>query len=126
MAKEFPLIFDSKYEETLRLTMEDFGMEPVKDRVWAVGESKGDTRKNFIASKIGCGLALRGYEVVLVAADSEGWNMHAQFGIPAPEVLLEDYLSNRVLQLSDVLYPTSKNKLRLICAGSKSMIWQTP
>lgn len=93
-------------------------MEAVKDRVWAVGESKGDTRKNFIASKIGCGLALRGYEVVLVAADSEGGNMHAQFGIPAPEVSLEDYLSNRVLQLSDVLYPTSKNKLRLICAGS--------
>ncbi len=93
-------------------------MEPVKDRVWAVGEGKGRNRKNFIASKIGCGLALRGYEVVLVDADSEGGNMHTQFGIPAPEVSLEDFLSKRVLQLNDVLYPTSINKLRLICGGS--------
>jgi flagellar biosynthesis protein FlhG len=93
-------------------------MEPIKDRVWAVGEGKGGTRKNFIASKIGCGLALRGYEVVLVDADPEGENMHAQFGIPAPEVSLEDFLSKRVLKLSDVFYPTSINKLRLICGGS--------
>lgn len=82
--------------------------------IWSVGGGKGGVGKSIATANIGCGLALKGKEVVLVDADLGGANLHTYFGIKYPEKGLEDFLKGRAETLEEVMIPTGVKGVSLI------------
>ena len=93
-------------------------MALLKGRILSIGGGKGGVGKSFIASALSCGLALKGFKVVLVDGDLAGANIHTFFGIKYPSVSLRDYLKKRANKIEDVLIPTKVKNLQLICGAS--------
>ncbi|MBI5587951.1 MAG: P-loop NTPase [Deltaproteobacteria bacterium] len=87
--------------------------------IWSVGGGKGGVGKSIATANIGCGLARRGKEVVLVDADLGGANLHTYFGIKYPEKSLEDFLKGRAATLEEVMIPTGVEGMRLISGGGE-------
>lgn len=87
--------------------------------IWSVGGGKGGVGKSIATANIGCGLALRGKEVVIVDADLGGANLHTYFGIKYPEKGLEDFLKGRAATLEEVMIPTGVDGVRLISGGGE-------
>ncbi len=87
--------------------------------IWSIGGGKGGVGKSITAANLGCGLARRGFSVILVDADLGGANLHTYFGIKFPSKSLEDFIKGRVASLEDVALPTQQNGLRLISGGGE-------
>ncbi|MBI2412619.1 MAG: P-loop NTPase [Deltaproteobacteria bacterium] len=92
---------------------------PDKKTIWSVGGGKGGVGKSIATANIGCALAQRGKEVVLVDADLGGANLHTYFGIKHPEKGLDDFLKGRAESLEDTAVETDVKGLRLITGGGE-------
>jgi len=79
-----------------------------------LGGGKGGIGKSLVASNLGVLLSQMGRRVVLVDADLGGANLHTCLGIPPPQKTLSDFVSRKVSDLSDVVTPTSIERLGLI------------
>ncbi|MBI1912470.1 MAG: P-loop NTPase [Deltaproteobacteria bacterium] len=87
--------------------------------IWSVGGGKGGVGKSVATANIGCALAQRGKEVILVDADLGGANLHTYFGIKYPSKGLEDFLKGRVASLEDAAIETPVKTLRLISGAGE-------
>src|SRR3972149_1436206 len=87
--------------------------------IWSVGGGKGGIGKSIATANIGCALAGRGKEVLLVDADLGGANLHTYFGIKFPPMGLDDFLAGRAEGLAEVAIPTGVEGLRLISGGGE-------
>lgn len=87
--------------------------------IWSVGGGKGGVGKSITTANIGCALAMKGKEVVLVDADLGGANLHTYFGIKYPPKGLDDFLKGRSASLEDVAIETQVKGLRLISGAGE-------
>ncbi len=87
--------------------------------IWSIGGGKGGVGKSVTSANLGCGLAQRGFSVILVDADLGGANLHTYFGIKFPSKSLEDFIKGRADSLEDVALPTQQKGLRLISGGGE-------
>jgi flagellar biosynthesis protein FlhG len=87
--------------------------------IWSVGGGKGGIGKSIATANIGCALAKRGKEVLLVDADLGGANLHTYFGIRFPQRGLDDFLKGRARTLEEASIPTGVEGLRLISGGGE-------
>ncbi len=101
-------------------------MTLISSKLWAVGGGKGGVGKSFIASNLACGLAQKGYMVILVDADLAGANIHTLFGIRYPKYTLGDFLRKKVHNFTDILVPTPQANLHLICGASNLLELANP
>ncbi len=87
--------------------------------IWSVGGGKGGVGKSVATANIGCALAMRGAEVVVVDADLGGANLHTYFGIKSPATGLDDFLKGRASRLEEVMIPTGVKGLSLISGAGE-------
>lgn len=87
--------------------------------IWSVGGGKGGIGKSVTTANIGCALAMRGAEVVVVDADLGGANLHNYFGIKSPAAGLDDFLKGRASRLEEVMIPTGVKGLSLISGAGE-------
>ncbi len=92
--------------------------EQLQKTIWSVAGGKGGTGKTVLTANLGIGLAVLGYEVVLIDADSGVSNLHNYLRIKRPQVTLDDFLTKRVDRLSDVFIDTPIKNLRFIGGGT--------
>ncbi len=100
-------------------------MDPVQQgsgkTVWAIGGGKGGSGKSFVAANVGVCLSQMGLRVILIDADLGGANLHTILGVPAPALSISDFLKKRVMQLQEVLLPTSIPNLQLL-TGAQDLL----
>jgi flagellar biosynthesis protein FlhG len=94
---------------------------PATPRVWAVGGGKGGVGKSVVTSSLAAALAVLGPRCALIDADLGGANLHTLLGAPRPEYTLNDFLTGRVKQLSDVLSRTAIPGLTL-ASGARAVL----
>ncbi|MBI5810545.1 MAG: P-loop NTPase [Deltaproteobacteria bacterium] len=87
--------------------------------IWSVGGGKGGVGKSIATANIGCALALKGKDVILVDADLGGANLHTYFGIKYPPNGLEDFIKGRSSSLEDAAIETPQKGLLLISGGGE-------
>ncbi|MBI5344854.1 MAG: P-loop NTPase [Deltaproteobacteria bacterium] len=87
--------------------------------IWSVGGGKGGVGKSIATANIGCALALKGKDVILVDADLGGANLHTYFGIKYPPKGLEDFIKGRSSSLEDAAIETPQKGLLLISGGNE-------
>lgn len=87
--------------------------------IWSVGGGKGGIGKSVTTANIGCALASRGKEVILVDADLGGANLHTYFGIKHPKKGLDDFLKGRASTLEETAIETPVKRLRLISGAGE-------
>jgi len=95
--------------------------ENLKKTIWSVAGGKGGTGKSVIAANLGIGMALIGYDVILIDGDLGVPNLHNYLRIKRPEHTLDDFLSKKVKVLSDVIIDTPLENLRFI-SGAANLV----
>jgi len=89
--------------------------------IWTIGGGKGGSGKSFITANIGICLSKLGVRVILIDADLGGANLHTFLGISPPALSLSDFMKRRVLNLCDILIPTSIPNLQLL-SGAQDLL----
>ena len=82
------------------------------------GGGKGGVGKSTMASNIGALLAQKNSSIGFIDADLGGANLHLCLGVKRPKYNLQDYLSGRVKNLSDITEKTSVKNSWLISGAS--------
>lgn len=86
--------------------------------VWSIAGGKGGTGKSVIATNLALGLAMIGYEVILIDGDLGGPNLHNYLNIRRPQHTLNDFVSGKVKNLRGVIIDTPLNNLKFISGGT--------
>lgn len=94
--------------------------------VIAVAGGKGGVGKSCFVANFGTALAMFGRQVVLVDADIGAANLHTIIGVPYPAKTLEDFLQDRVPDLSGALVATPTPNLRLLSSASDFLAIASP
>lgn len=87
--------------------------------IWSVGGGKGGIGKSITTANLGCAIARKGREVILIDADLGGANLHTYFGIKFPPRGLDDFLKGRVKSLGEAAVETTLPNLRVICGAGE-------
>jgi len=91
-------------------------------KIWPIGSGKGGVGKSFITANLGLALAeilSKGEErVVLFDADLGGGNLHTCFGMKNPPFTVQDFISKRKENLSQIMLETPLPNLKLISGTS--------
>jgi flagellar biosynthesis protein FlhG len=74
--------------------------------IMSIGGGKGGVGKSTITANIGTTLTQKGFSVAFVDADLGGANLHLCLGVKRPKAGLQDFMSGKYKQLSDILIPT--------------------
>ena len=82
------------------------------------GGGKGGVGKSVMASNIGALLAQKNNSIGFIDADLGGANLHLCLGLKRPKYTLQDYLSGRVENLSDIAEKTLVKNSWLISGAS--------
>ena len=82
---------------------------------------KDGVGKSIVSANIAISLAQKNSTVVIVDADLGAANMHTCLGMETPVRSLIDYLSEKVLSLSDCITPTPYSNLYLISGAQDSL-----
>lgn len=82
------------------------------------GGGKGGVGKSTMTSNIGALLSQKDSSVVFIDADLGGANLHLCLGVKRPKYTLQDYLSGRVKNLSDITEKTAVKNSWLISGAS--------
>jgi len=94
--------------------------------VIAVGGGKGGIGKSTFSANLGVSMAARGKRVVVIDADLGAANLHTILGVRYPEKTLDDFLSNRNVDLESTLVNTSYANLRLLSSASDVLSLASP
>lgn len=90
----------------------------------AVGGGKGGVGKSLISANLGTKLAEHGARVLLADLDLGCANLHTNFGIPAPERSLADFVVRGARTFNELPMQTGIPGLQLI-AGGREDDWNT-
>ncbi|NVL90180.1 MAG: AAA family ATPase [Desulfobacterales bacterium] len=91
-------------------------MEKPKN-IFAIVGPKGGVGKSTISANLAIALSELGKKVIAVDLDLGTSNLHAIFGIREYKYTLDDFVFNRVRNLSDIVLDTEINNLGIICGG---------
>jgi len=101
---------------------EKWGVWGYNRKVWPIGSGKGGVGKSFITANLGLALAESVSDgekrVVLFDADLGGGNLHTFFGMKNPPFTLQDFISKRKENLSQIMLETPLPNLKLISGTS--------
>lgn len=100
-------------------------MEKPKNILAIVGP-KGGVGKSTISANLAIALSKLGKKVVAVDLDLGGSNLHAIFGIRESKHTLNDFVLNRVKNLTSIVLDTEINNLGIICGGDVPGIANMP
>ena len=84
--------------------------------VWAIAGGKGGVGKSVVSANLAVAVARRGLTCLLIDADLGGGNQHTLFGVEAPRVTLDAFLSGDERELTSVAARTRYQGLSLIFA----------
>jgi MinD-like ATPase involved in chromosome partitioning or flagellar assembly len=84
--------------------------------VWAIAGGKGGVGKSVVAANLAVSVVRRGLTCLLIDADLGGGNQHTLFGVEAPRVTLDAFLSGDERELTAVAARTRYPGLSLIFA----------
>ena len=108
-------IISKKKAETVENVSENVGFS---SSVWSIAGGKGGTGKSVIATNLALGLAMIGYEVILIDGDLGGPNLHNYLNIRRPRYTLNDFVMGQVKKLRGVIIETPLNNLKFISGGT--------
>ncbi|HIJ58042.1 MAG TPA: AAA family ATPase [Deltaproteobacteria bacterium] len=91
-------------------------MEKPKN-ILAIAGPKGGVGKSTISANLAIALSKLGKKVTAVDLDLGTSNLHAIFGLREFKYTLDDFVLNRVRNLSDIVLDTEINNLSIICGG---------
>ena len=91
-------------------------MDKQKQNVAIVGP-KGGVGKTIISANLAIALSKLGKKVIVVDLDLGASNLHTTFGLTASKYTLDDYIFNKVKNLTDIIQDTDVSNLRIICGG---------
>jgi flagellar biosynthesis protein FlhG len=74
--------------------------------IMSIGGGKGGVGKSTVTANIGTALTQKGFSVAFVDADLGGANLHLCLGVKRPKAGLQDFISGKYKQLSDIIVPT--------------------
>lgn len=86
--------------------------------IMSIGGGKGGVGKSTLTANIGTALTLKGYSVAFVDADLGGANLHLCLGVKRPKAGLQDFISGKYKQLSEILIPTCVPNSVLVSGAS--------
>jgi len=87
--------------------------------IWSVAGGKGGTGKSIITANLGIGLSVLGFRVILIDGDLGGPNLHNYLNIKKPKYTLNDFISNKVSDLTDIILDTPLEPLKVISGGTE-------
>ena len=90
-----------------------------KKTIWSVAGGKGGTGKSIITANLGIGLAILGFRVILVDGDLGGPNLYNYLNLKKPKYTLNDFISNKLSNLDDILLDTPLELLKIISGGTQ-------
>ena len=96
--------------------MEDISFEKV---IWSVAGGKGGTGKSVIIAHLGIGLSIIGFRVILIDGDLGGPNLHNYLNIKKPKHTLNDFISNKISSLNEIILDTPLENLKIISGGTE-------
>ena len=96
--------------------MEDISLEKI---IWSVAGGKGGTGKSIITANLGIGLSIIGFKIILVDGDLGGPNLHNYLSIKKPQYTLNDFISNKISNLNEILIDTPLENLKIISGGTE-------
>jgi flagellar biosynthesis protein FlhG len=74
--------------------------------IMSIGGGKGGVGKSTVTANIGTALTQKGFSVAFVDADLGGANLHLCLGVKRPKAGLQDFITGKYKQLSDIIIPT--------------------
>lgn len=86
--------------------------------IWSVAGGKGGTGKTILTANLGIGMAILGYNVILIDADLGIPNLHNYLRMNRPVTTLDDFISNKTKRLTDVIIDTPLKNLKFISGGT--------
>ena len=85
--------------------------------ILAIVGPKGGVGKSTISANLAIALSKLGKKVIVADLDLGGSNLHAVFGIRECIFSLNDFVLNKIKNLSSIVIETGINNLGLICGG---------
>lgn len=98
----------------------------IPGNVLAIVGPKGGVGKTTISANLAIALSVLGKKVAAVDLDLGASNLHAFFGIRDAKYSLDDFVHNRVNNLTEILMDTDTDNLKLICGGDAPGITNMP
>ena len=96
------------------------------NNIIAVIGPKGGVGKTTISANLAIALSRLGKKVVAVDLDLGASNLHAIFGVKQLENSLDDFVQNKVANLSDTVLDTEIENVSMICGGDVPGITNMP
>ena len=96
------------------------------NRIIAVIGPKGGVGKTTISANLAIALSRLGKKVVAVDLDLGASNLHSIFGIRQTKNSLDDFVQNRVANLSDIVLDTEIKNVGMVCGGDVPGIANMP
>lgn len=96
------------------------------ENIFAIVGPKGGVGKSTISANLAIALSELGKRVIAVDLDLGASNLHAIFGIRESKYTLNDFVLNRVKNLSDIVLDTEIRNLGIICGGDVPGITNMP
>jgi len=100
-------------------------MENANNIIAVIGP-KGGVGKTTISANLAIALSRLGKKVVAVDLDLGASNLHAIFGIKQSENSLDDFVQNRISNLSDIVMDTEIKNVGMVCGGDAPGIANMP
>lgn len=86
--------------------------------IWSVAGGKGGTGKSVITANLSLGMAIMGYEVVVIDGDLGAPNLHNCLNKKRPRYTLNDFIMGKVKNLQDIVLETPLKNLKFISGGT--------
>ncbi len=96
------------------------------NKIVAIIGPKGGVGKTTISANLAIALSRLGKKVVAVDLDLGASNLHAIFGIRQSKSSLDDFVRNRVGNLSDIVLDTDIENVGMVCGGDVPGIANMP
>ncbi len=118
--KSYEYLFIKLQKKETVLRKETHSKSKKRPRIIAIGGAKGGIGKSILASNLSVYLARKGFSTVAADLDLGGANLHLFLGKPILKKSINNYLTNDVANLTDIM-ETSKYGPRLIGGNSSQL-----